>query len=207
MSPARLRLRRPSRQRLRPLLALGGVQAIAALAQGLFSGKAADIIVGPGNRYVAEAKRLLSSLDPAIDVTAPIRTLRVVNPLNPVYDSLDGGRLAPPVEQQDGGNGLRRCAGGIRCQHLRRRHRAIAVGVFRPVVFRQVEIIDVAQRAEHGAANGEREDEEPGLEDHEQEEDRDAHRGEALELRGHTLPDLRQHGVSRLGQPRYYWHC
>jgi sulfopropanediol 3-dehydrogenase len=41
------------------VLALGGVQAIASLAQGLFSGKAADIIVGPGNRYVAEAKRLL----------------------------------------------------------------------------------------------------------------------------------------------------
>lgn len=41
------------------ILTLGGVQAIAALAFGLFTGKSADIIVGPGNKYVAEAKRLL----------------------------------------------------------------------------------------------------------------------------------------------------
>ena len=41
------------------LLSLGGVQGIAALAFGLFSGHSADILVGPGNRYVAEAKRLL----------------------------------------------------------------------------------------------------------------------------------------------------
>jgi sulfopropanediol 3-dehydrogenase len=32
---------------------------VAALAYGLFSGKPADIIVGPGNRFVAEAKRML----------------------------------------------------------------------------------------------------------------------------------------------------
>jgi len=41
------------------VLALGGVQAVAALAYGLFTGKEADIIVGPGNRFVAEAKRRL----------------------------------------------------------------------------------------------------------------------------------------------------
>src|SRR6478672_3618733 len=41
------------------VMTLGGVQAIAALAFGLFSGKPADIIVGPGNKFVAEAKRLL----------------------------------------------------------------------------------------------------------------------------------------------------
>jgi sulfopropanediol 3-dehydrogenase len=41
------------------ILTLGGVQAIAALANGLFTGKPADIIVGPGNKYVAEAKRML----------------------------------------------------------------------------------------------------------------------------------------------------
>ena len=41
------------------VLALGGVQAIASLASGLFTGHAADIIVGPGNRFVAEAKRML----------------------------------------------------------------------------------------------------------------------------------------------------
>ena len=41
------------------VLALGGVQAVAALAYGTFSGHQADIIVGPGNRFVAEAKRML----------------------------------------------------------------------------------------------------------------------------------------------------
>ena len=39
------------------VLGLGGVQAIASLAFGLFTGQPADIIVGPGNSYVAEAKR------------------------------------------------------------------------------------------------------------------------------------------------------
>src|SRR5207244_9015206 len=38
---------------------LGGVQAIGAVAHGLFSGKPADITVGPANKYVAEAKRAL----------------------------------------------------------------------------------------------------------------------------------------------------
>ena len=41
------------------ILTLGGVQAIAALAFGLFTGKPADIVVGPGNKFVAEAKRML----------------------------------------------------------------------------------------------------------------------------------------------------
>jgi len=41
------------------VLALGGVQAIAALAYGHFTGHPADVVVGPGNRFVAEAKRAL----------------------------------------------------------------------------------------------------------------------------------------------------
>ena len=41
------------------IMTLGGVQAIASMAYGLFTGKKADIIVGPGNKYVAEAKRVL----------------------------------------------------------------------------------------------------------------------------------------------------
>ena len=41
------------------IMTLGGVQAIAALAFGLFTGKPADIVVGPGNKFVAEAKRAL----------------------------------------------------------------------------------------------------------------------------------------------------
>lgn len=41
------------------IMCLGGVQAVAAMTFGLFSGKPADIIVGPGNKFVAEAKRML----------------------------------------------------------------------------------------------------------------------------------------------------
>ncbi len=41
------------------IMTLGGVQAIATMAYGLFTGKAADVVVGPGNKFVAEAKRTL----------------------------------------------------------------------------------------------------------------------------------------------------
>ncbi len=41
------------------ILSLGGVQGIAAMAFGLFTEKPARLLVGPGNRFVAEAKRNL----------------------------------------------------------------------------------------------------------------------------------------------------
>ena len=41
------------------IMTLGGVQAIASMAYGLFGNPAADVIVGPGNKFVAEAKRAL----------------------------------------------------------------------------------------------------------------------------------------------------
>ena len=41
------------------IMNLGGVQAIAAMTNGLFNNSPADIIVGPGNQFVAEAKRIL----------------------------------------------------------------------------------------------------------------------------------------------------
>ena len=41
------------------ILNLGGVQGVAALAFGLFTAHPADILVGPGNQFVAEAKRIL----------------------------------------------------------------------------------------------------------------------------------------------------
>jgi sulfopropanediol 3-dehydrogenase len=41
------------------VMTLGGVQAIAAMAYGLFTGQPADVVVGPGNKFVAEAKRTL----------------------------------------------------------------------------------------------------------------------------------------------------
>jgi sulfopropanediol 3-dehydrogenase len=41
------------------IMTLGGVQAIASMANGLFTGMPADVVVGPGNKFVAEAKRML----------------------------------------------------------------------------------------------------------------------------------------------------
>ncbi len=41
------------------ILALGGVQGVAAMAFGLFGLPKSDILVGPGNQFVAEAKRIL----------------------------------------------------------------------------------------------------------------------------------------------------
>ena len=41
------------------ILNLGGVQAIAAMTFGFFGNSPADILVGPGNQFVAEAKRIL----------------------------------------------------------------------------------------------------------------------------------------------------
>ncbi len=38
---------------------MGGVQGVAAMAMGLFGLPKADILVGPGNQFVAEAKRML----------------------------------------------------------------------------------------------------------------------------------------------------
>ena len=41
------------------IMALGGVQGIAAMTFGLFGLPKANILVGPGNQFVAEAKRIL----------------------------------------------------------------------------------------------------------------------------------------------------
>lgn len=41
------------------ILAMGGVQAVASMANGLFGLPKSDILVGPGNQFVAEAKRIL----------------------------------------------------------------------------------------------------------------------------------------------------
>ena len=41
------------------LLRMGGVQGVCAMAFGLFGLPAADILAGPGNAFVAEAKRIL----------------------------------------------------------------------------------------------------------------------------------------------------
>ena len=41
------------------ILSMGGVQGVASMTYGLFGLPEADIIVGPGNQFVAEAKRIL----------------------------------------------------------------------------------------------------------------------------------------------------
>lgn len=51
------------------ILNLGGVQGVAAMANGLIGAKKANILVGPGNQYVAEAKRILFG-DVGIDMFA-----------------------------------------------------------------------------------------------------------------------------------------
>jgi sulfopropanediol 3-dehydrogenase len=63
---------------------LGGVQAVAAMALGTESIKPVDMIVGPGNAYVAEAKRQLFGRI-GIDLLAgPTETLVIAD------DSVDG---------------------------------------------------------------------------------------------------------------------
>lgn len=44
------------------ILEMGGIQAIATMAYGLFTGRPANILVGPGNAFVAEAKAVLNGI-------------------------------------------------------------------------------------------------------------------------------------------------
>ena len=66
------------------IFVLGGVQAVAAMALGTESIKPVDMVVGPGNAYVAEAKRQLFGRV-GIDLLAgPTETLIIAD------DSVDG---------------------------------------------------------------------------------------------------------------------
>ena len=66
------------------IYALGGIQAVGAMALGTQSIKAVDMLVGPGNAYVAEAKRQLFG-KVGIDLFAgPTETLVIAD------DSVDG---------------------------------------------------------------------------------------------------------------------
>jgi sulfopropanediol 3-dehydrogenase len=70
------------------IFVLGGVQAVAAMALGTESIAAVDMIVGPGNAYVAEAKRQLFGRV-GIDLLAgPTETLIIAD------DSADGEMCA-----------------------------------------------------------------------------------------------------------------
>lgn len=76
------------------IMTLGGVQAIATLANGLFTGKPADIVVGPGNKYVAEAKRALFG-QVGIDVIAGPSEVAVI-----ADDSADAALVATDLVGQ-----------------------------------------------------------------------------------------------------------
>jgi sulfopropanediol 3-dehydrogenase len=76
------------------ILGLGGVQGVAALAFGLFTGTPADIIVGPGNSFVAEAKRQLFG-EVGIDVIAgPTESMIIAD------DTADPHRVATDLVGQ-----------------------------------------------------------------------------------------------------------
>ena len=58
---------------------MGGAQAIAALAHGTDSVRAVDVIVGPGNPYVQEAKRQLAGLVGIDGIAGPSELLVVAS--------------------------------------------------------------------------------------------------------------------------------
>ncbi|MBC7343146.1 MAG: histidinol dehydrogenase [Clostridia bacterium] len=72
------------------IYAMGGAQAIAALAYGTETVKPVDIIVGPGNQYVTEAKRQVSG-DVGIDFLAgPSEVLVIADAsADPTYVACD----------------------------------------------------------------------------------------------------------------------
>jgi histidinol dehydrogenase len=74
---------------VRHVARIGGAQAIAALAYGTRSVARVDKIFGPGNRYVAAAKRLVS-MDCAIDLLAgPTEAIVLSNDGDPRFIAAD----------------------------------------------------------------------------------------------------------------------
>jgi histidinol dehydrogenase len=70
--------------------AVGGAQAIAALAFGTESINAVDVVAGPGNRYVTEAKRLLFGRVGIDGVAGPSEVVVVADgTANPDWVALD----------------------------------------------------------------------------------------------------------------------
>ena len=70
--------------------AIGGVQAIAALALGTESVDPVDVVVGPGNHYVQEAKRQLFGRVGVDGIAGPSELMVIVGPgANPVWAAAD----------------------------------------------------------------------------------------------------------------------
>nr|WP_319474165.1 histidinol dehydrogenase [uncultured Sphaerochaeta sp.] len=76
---------------VKEIYAVGGAQAIAAMAYGTQSIKSVDKIFGPGNQYVTEAKVQVSSTTCAIDMPAgPSEVMVVASPSsNPAFVASD----------------------------------------------------------------------------------------------------------------------
>jgi histidinol dehydrogenase len=65
--------------RVEEVYAVGGAQAIAALAYGTDTIDAVDVVVGPGNRYVTEAKRAVSGAVGIDGIAGPSELLIVAD--------------------------------------------------------------------------------------------------------------------------------
>ncbi len=75
---------------VREVYAVGGAQAIAALAFGTEAIGRVDLIAGPGNRYVQEAKRLVSSAVGIDGIAGPSELMVVADgTANPDWIALD----------------------------------------------------------------------------------------------------------------------
>ncbi|MBQ9406929.1 MAG: histidinol dehydrogenase [Desulfovibrio sp.] len=83
------------------ILEMGGIQSIATLAYGLFTGHPANMIAGPGNAFVAEAKALLTSEGLCgIDLFAGPSEIAVIadataDPMTVAIDMLSQGEHGP----------------------------------------------------------------------------------------------------------------
>ena len=87
--PTQQMLALASRLGIKRVLSVGGAQAIAAMAYGTESVGAVQRIVGPGNAYVAAAKKLMSA-DVAIDfVAGPSEIVIVANDGDPQWIAAD----------------------------------------------------------------------------------------------------------------------
>jgi histidinol dehydrogenase len=82
------------------VFAIGGAQAIAALALGTETVPRADLIAGPGNKYVAAAKRLLFG-EVGIDFVAGPTDVLVVSDTNADADLVAADMLAQAEHDDD----------------------------------------------------------------------------------------------------------
>ncbi|MDR1307699.1 MAG: histidinol dehydrogenase [Treponema sp.] len=79
----------------RRVFAIGGAQAIAALALGTETIPQVDVIAGPGNKYVAAAKRLLFG-EVGIDfIAGPTDVLVIADGRDPYFQGTMGPRPGP----------------------------------------------------------------------------------------------------------------